>query len=701
MRWEPTHIIKLAMTCWPALLGVALAATTTRANEESEKAAAVPLKRLVLFNSGVGYFEHAGSVAGSAEVEFRFQTEDINDLLKSLVVRDLDGGSISTVSYASRDPLAKTLKAFAIDLTTNPSLADLLAQIRGERVEVDAPERIRGLIIGLEKRTVQIGEDRYQERNILNLLTEEGLRAIALESVGRIRLANPRLDAELRQALATLALGHDNEKKSVKLNFAGEGERRVRVGYVQETPVWKTSYRLALDEDGQAWLQGWAIVENTTDQDWENVSLTLMSGRPISFRMDLYQPLYLPRPEAELELFASLGPQVYSDDLMMDRAELVLESREALRRGREEPTAEAAGRGIRAFAAPPAATADSFAGKNAAAAEYFSQSVRSLAETGQVGELFQYVIQTPVSLARQTSAMLSIVNEPVEVEKISIYNSTVHAKHPLNGLRLKNSTTTYLMQGPLTIYDSGAYAGDAQIRDLPPGSDRLLSYAMDLNMEVAPTSTGRPEHLVSVRIAKGTLLTKRKFTRTQTYAVKNSGTESRKVLVEHPWDRAWTLVKPEEPKERTRDVYRFLVEASPDATEELKIEEERVVQESIVLTNLDDRRIAFYLQHASVGGAIKATLKHIVQKKRAIEEVVVSKRELEKQLKEITAEQNRIRENMGQLARDSSLYQRYVSKFADQEDQIEEHRAEIRRLAERERELRRDLESYLMNLDIS
>src|SRR2546421_1080100 len=134
-----------------------------------------------------------------------------------------------------------------------------------------------------------------------------------MSEIQRVRFLNPIMDSEFKKALETLALSHDTQKKAVSINFVGEGKRTVRVGYVIENPIWKTSYRLVLDKkEGKPFLQGWAIVENPSDEDWNKVRMALISGRPISFQMDLYQPLYVPRPVVEPELFASLRPQTYS-----------------------------------------------------------------------------------------------------------------------------------------------------------------------------------------------------------------------------------------------------------------------------------------------------------------------------------------------------------------------------------------------------
>src|SRR6266700_640118 len=278
----------------------------------------VPVKVVVLFSSGVGYFEHAGSVTGEASTELRFKTNQINDILKSLLLQDMGGGKVTTVVYPSQDPIDKTLKSFQVDITGDPSLAELLGQLRGAKVQVTAgAENLSGTILGLEKKPKAIGEKGSIEVWTLNLISGGTIRSVELADAKKIELEDQQLQEELSKALTALAQARDQDKKPVTINFSGEGERQVRIGYVVETPIWKTSYRLVLPGDGadkakdKPKLLGWAIVENQTDNDWGNVQLSLVSGRPISFIQDLYRPLYVPRPVVQPELYASLRPQTY------------------------------------------------------------------------------------------------------------------------------------------------------------------------------------------------------------------------------------------------------------------------------------------------------------------------------------------------------------------------------------------------------
>jgi hypothetical protein len=297
--------------------------------------------------------------------------------------------------------------------------------------------------------------------------------------------------------------------------------------------------------------------------------------------------------------------------------------------------------------------------------------------------------------------MLPIVNESVTAEKVAIYNEGTHAKHPLSGLKLKNSTDLHLMQGPITVFAEGAYAGDAQIQDLPPGTERLISYAMDLDTEVAPLAKDAPDRLVSVKISKGLLLTSHKFERSRTYTVKNSGKEDKNVLVEYPLDPAWALVAPKEPAEKTRNMYRFAVKAEPGKPATLEVKEERTTSQQVAINNLDDGTILIYVNAPTVSEEVKKALREVIQRKTVIQGVVTRRQELERQITVIDQEQKRIRDNMAQLPKDSDLFRRYVSKFTEQEDKIDDLRKQVSASVEEEQKLRKSLDEFLVAMEIA
>ena len=702
--------MQVSRTAIAASLLAVVSAVSSRAAEP-----ALPLEKVVLFTSGVGFFQHGGKVDGDAQVEMAFKSEQINDLLKSMVLEDRDGGTVAAVSYASRDPITKTLGTFAVNLTDNPSIGQILGRLRGARIEVEAAPPASGTIVGVEKRTVPVGDDQTVEKEFVTILTKEGLRTLALDTITRLKLLDERLQGELEKALAVLALGTDNDRKSVTLDFAGKGARRVRVGYVQEAPVWKTSYRVVLGaEDGKAaekdkdkkqekaLLQGWAIVENTTDQDWKDVRMSLVSGRPISFRMDLYQPLYVPRPEVRQELYASLLPQQYGQDLAKRDREFAAAGE---RQGRIQlARPEQAASGLRGAAAAYAPAESSVVGDEKALSLDMAAnagSIQSVAQGATLGELFRYEIAKPVSIARQRSAMLPIVSEQIEAEKVSIYDDRVLAKHPLAGLRLVNSTKLNLMQGPVTVYDGDVYAGDARVEDLAPGSERLVSYAVDLDVEVAPRTEPRPEEIVSVKLAKGTLVVTRKLARRKIFEIKNSAADAVKLLVEHPREEPWKLVALEKPAETTRDRYRFAVTAEPGKPVTLEVAEEQQTLQQLALVNTDDSTILFFTNAKQTSPAVKEALTAVIERKREIERFVQERAKREQEVNVVGQEQERIRQNMAQLERTSDLYTRYVQKFAVQEDRVETLRKEVADLQAKELEARRALDDYLQQLELN
>jgi hypothetical protein len=679
------------------LLGVAIQAGAQPKPGSTE----LPVTRIVLFSSGVGYFQREGQVDGNTRIDLQFAANNINDLLKSLVLQDQGGGRISTVNYDNRDPIEKTLKSFAIDLTGNPTLGALLNQARGEQIEAarsDRPGSVTGVIVGVEKTKRPAGKDQVIEGEQLNLLASDGLQGIDLGQVQRLRFLKPELEQEFHKALGVLAAGHDKQKKTVTLNFLGNGRRAIRVGYITESPMWKTSYRLSLDKDNKAFLQGWAIVENTTDEDWKDVSLGLISGRPISFRMDLYEPLYVPRPLVEPELFASLRPPTYSGDLQL-KAERLADLNGTIVQEKLAKVTEARMRDRQFITGLTPQRADGKAKESLSAAN-FGAGVASAAVATELGEHFQYQIEHPVTLSRQKSALIPIVNGPVEASRVSIYNESVHAKFPLLGLRFKNTTGLHLMQGPITVFEDSSYAGDARVNDLQPNETRLVSYAVDLGTEVQAEVPEPVDSIVTIKIYKGVLHATHKVRFTKRYTVKNRSEHDRQVLIEHPYQPQLALVAPEKPSERSREVYRFEIKAEPNKPAKLQVVEEQKRVEQIALVGSDDDTVGFFLRSQSGSPEAKKALEEILKLRDQLARTQRDIAREEQALKVIEQDQSRMRANMQRVPQTSEAYKRYLKKFDDQETQIETARTRIGKLQETAEEQKKAYEAFVLGLNI-
>jgi hypothetical protein len=659
-------------------------------------AQSVPVTKVMLFSSGVGYFEHAGSVHGNASTELRFKTSQINDILKSIVLQDQDGGHVGGITYPSQDPLDKTLRSFQVDITRNPSLADLLNQLRGARVTIAAQaERISGTILGVERR--QKAADRGEEPieiPVLNLMTGASIRSIELPSIGSLTLDDPQLQEELTKALGALVQARDQDKKPVTINFTGTGDRRVRIGYVVETPVWKTSYRLLLGDKSSAFLQGWAMVENQTESDWNNVSLSLVSGRPVSFIMDLYQPLYARRPVVRPELYAGLTPQMY--DAALSRADSVaFAAKSAV--GSTIYGAAAGNPAIR-IRGPSSLQLNEIVTTATGQALDAAASVQPLGTSGRMGELFQYAVGN-VTLARQKSAMLPIVDDSVEVERLSIYNDAVLASHPLNGVRMKNTSGKHLLQGPLTVMDAG-YAGDARIDDVPPGQDRLLSYGVDLETIATTKWTSSAVSVTTAKIIKGVLWVDRHIESAKSYALENKSAKDKSVIIEHPVRAGWTLVDTPKPLETTSSVYRFKGDAPAHKVATLTVKEQSIQTEQLALLPMDVDQLLIYQRNGSIPSNVRDAIAKAISLKNAVTDLDRQILARAGDINGITAEQGRIRENMKTVSNTTQYYQRLLAKLNEQESTLESLHSDRDSLTARRDAARKELEDYLANLTI-
>jgi hypothetical protein len=712
--------------------------------------------KVTAFSSGVAYYENGGKITDEAQVQLSFKADQINDILKSLVIMDLSGGSVSGITYASQEPISHALKSFGIDISGNPPLNKLLEEVRGAQVTLMTPEKLAGKVVSVERRKRQIlPANVLIEEDVLNILMSDGLKAIPLDTIKSIALSDEKLTDELNKALNLLIESRDTTRKPVQITFAGKGERTVRVGYINEAPIWRTSYRLVLGQEekpaapapapkdakaapdakgpselkplptqpagaGKAGkairMQGWAIIDNTGEADWDKVDLTLVSGRPISFVQDLYTPLFLNRPVVVPELYASLRPPVYEEGLARESKDLAeLEQQrpadrkrdEALKKAKEEASAAAVpagGAGLagrRMAAAPAAKPAEDLAWREMQALQQGQQAV---AAAGSVGELFSYHIQTPVTLGRRKSAMLPIVNQGVAGRKVSIYNQSVLAKNPLNGLWLINDTELNLMGGPVTVFDGGTYAGDARIDNLSPGDKRLLSYAIDLDVVVDPTDQTTAK-IASAKIVRGVVTFTYRTEYTHVYAVKNKAQQAKVLVIEHPRAQARKLIRPEEPNEKTPAVYRFEVEiqAAKDdkpAQGTFTVLEEQISFQSIQILPADVGTLQIYATNQEIPQKVRDALAEAAKRKG---ELTLAERKLGEIQNDITAkrqEQTQVRQNMVAMERGSAAYQRFEKKVLDLETEIEKLQKDTEAQRTKASDLRKALEDYINGMNV-
>ena len=302
------------------------------ANEAREHtnpvAAKLPVRRVVLYKNGVGYFEHLGRVRGSQGVHIDFTSAQLNDVLKSLTVLDLSGGRITGVDYNSEAPLARRLATLRLSLGERPTTAEFLGALRGARLEVRSGNgpQLTGKLLSVERKTrTGAGPGWTVETDEISLITDGGeVHSVDLNSATSVRIAEKDLQVEVGKYLGLIASSRDQDVRRMTISTTGTGERNLYVSYISEVPIWKTTYRIVLPSkaDKKPLLQGWAIVDNTVGEDWDGVELSLVAGAPHSFIQQLSEPFYGRRPVVALPESVQLSPQTHAATLMRGNGRL-------------------------------------------------------------------------------------------------------------------------------------------------------------------------------------------------------------------------------------------------------------------------------------------------------------------------------------------------------------------------------------------
>src|SRR5262245_15175863 len=280
----------------------------------------LPLRRVTLYSNGVAYFERRGTVTGRAEINLSFKQSQVDDVLKSLVVLDLGRGRVGAVSYNSSAPSSARLSEipFSIDASTNGDaaggLAGVLEQLQGARVAVTAANRsVIGSVLTVGERQLPTEKEKPPVKtHTLVITTDSGeLQSFDLNDVRAVKLLDEGARQDITQFASASASARRRDAKTITVTSEGDGQREMVISYTIAAPIWKTTYRVVLDPEGKPFFQGWAVVDNVSEEDWEDVSLSLVSGTPVSFIQPIQNPLYRYRPIVPIPQDLSLNPQVY------------------------------------------------------------------------------------------------------------------------------------------------------------------------------------------------------------------------------------------------------------------------------------------------------------------------------------------------------------------------------------------------------
>ncbi len=649
----------------------------------------LPVARVALFSSGVGYFEHRGAITGDATLALPFRTAEVDDALKSLVIYDLGGGKAGSpsVSYPSLETLDRSLQSFKVDISGFPGVAELLTRLRGAELTIDTPERITGRIVTVEQRpTGQNGA----ARPWLVLATAQGIKAVPVDGIASFAFTDRALADDFDKALAMVLGARDADRRTLSVHLPGTGTRQTAVGYVIATPVWKVSYRLDLRGD-KPWLQGWAIVDNPSDQDWNDVSLSLVSGRPVSFVQNLYAPLWLQRPVMPLSIAGTAAARTYDSGFDAEADVYAEEAAPAMSRAMAPPA--------------PMAKMSADSAYGGAAAPSLSQSSVQMASARPAGDQFEFTVQKPVTLPRRQSSMIPLVAGALTAEKVSIFSPdsgsapSSGGAHPMLGARITNSTGMKLPAGPITVFDGGTYAGDALLEFLPELDKRLVVYGEDLSVtgEVAATSS---TETVGVQVVKGVMTVSRRVTYSRTYAFRNASATARRLVVEHPVTSGAELVAPAKPEEQTASVYRFPLSVSAGAQARLEVKERSPSQERVVLSSLSSDSFLYWSSSKELPTAVRDALKKAIDLKKKLEDAKRLVSDLQSRKTELGTDQSRIRQNLDAVGRDSTQGQQYLKRLMDAESELDRLATRIDDAKKGVQDAQSAYETYLGNLSL-
>ncbi|TMJ26393.1 MAG: DUF4139 domain-containing protein [Alphaproteobacteria bacterium] len=626
------------------------------------------LKRVMLSSGGLGYFEYEAAVEGDATLKLTVSLDQVDDVLKSLVVYD-DKGGVGGLSLPGKEPLKQAFKDLPFDESSLQSPAALLATLKGAQVSVGGSRAVTGRIVSVASETVSLNEGRATTtRTRITLLTERGLQQFILEEAENLQFADAALREKVAQALAAIQSNRTKEARTLELAARGQGRRTIRVAYIVEAPVWKASYRMTLPADpaaARSALQGWATLENLSGQDWRDIELTLVSGRPVAFHQALYEAYYVTRPEVPVEVAGRLMPNVDRGGVAVAEKAAPAAPAPAMNdfRNRQQQ------RGVAEVAsAPPpppvAGSADQFEATDAATQVVFK-------------------FPRPVSVENGRTLSIPILDRQVPAQRLALYQ---------------------LPPGILTIYERDkagnvAYVGDARLSGFPVGETRLLAYALDEKITIE-RDAAQTDRIASGTIAGGVLRYSRLLRHTTTYRARGPAKEPRQLVIVQRRLQGWTLVKPESKAvEISEGNYRIPLQLpGGDKTGTFEIVQEQTQQQELRLADSAADQIRVFAQAQEFDAKTREALGKILQLQQAVAEAQRQMTRIDTERQQIVQEQARLRDNLARVPANSDLQRRYLATLDKQETDLEalaKRRAEAEKAVEAARDALRAYVSQL------
>lgn len=675
----------------------------------------LPLKRVTLSTSGLAQFEHQGDVTGNAVLTLPVRLDQVDDVLKSLVVLD-EKGSFGGVSLPGREPLDQIFRDLPFKRQDLDTLTGLLQSLQGSSVQVTDGTGISGRLVNVVAEQSLIDDKQVVRRHRIGIMTDEGMKTVLLENLKTLKFTEKNVQDQLDRALAALHDHRVQDQRALTLDLRGDGARPVTVSYVTAAPLWKSAYRLVLPEKNSdtAYMQGWAILENTTGQDWDDVQITLLSGNPVTYKQSLYESYYRDRPTLPLRVMDRLMPRTDEGGVAMqpEARGAAFERKAEMNYAREAGAAKAvapmAAQEMYAMAdsATSAAMPMPAALGGMAPPMEMAGAQTAIAEQATAQMVFRF--PQSVDLPAGNSLMLPVISRDIPAEPLWLYQPATSARHPLTAVALKNDSETGLPPGILTLFERGQeglrYTGDAELALLPKGEKRYITFALDPATTIDREISGDRTY-GTFRAAKGVITQSVVSTETAIYTIKAPADEDRVLVIEHPRRPGWELQIPEglegDP-ETTETDYRLKLALKAGETRTLKVTLEHQETEQLSIGYMAPGDLAARLSGA--GGAIDPKVRKALEGAVALQSNVY---ELQMQMEKLTQDrqnifndQARLRENLKSIPSSSDIAKRYLGELNAQEDALARLKADERTLQGKLDDARRKLDAYVMGLEL-
>ena len=667
-------------------------------------AAELPVSRVVLYKNGLALFERSGEVKPGEAVRLEFKKSEMDDVLKTLVL-DSTGNAVTNLRYQLDEPLETRLGQIGLTIKPGVTLAGLLDQLRGAKVSLaTASGAIEGTIVS--GRMAQHAQQ-AQKQELTVLTTGGELRVIDLDGVSAVKLSDDRLQKRLTEALGAYEQAQSQERKSLWVDTGGKGGNLL-ARYLAPAPAWKSTYRLVFldkpSDKNEAMLEGWAIVENTSESDWKNVQLTVVSGRPISFISKLYEPKYVERQSLELAETDNALPAEYATSPAMAPPPIPSPASSGLQ------MTEQMGMSSKTDKFTRSGTGGGMGGGSYRLSQMKAMGTvrplqeatsRIVADTAaqEIGELFEYRFGQPASVKAGESLLIPFVQQKISARQVYIWNQSDGA-HPQRAAELKNTTGKTLDGGPVTVYAPEGYTGESLLSTLKAGDKRFITFAIDLGTKVTTNFDTSSEVIRFVKAERGVVIMKSVIEQRTTYTISNVDAKEKALLISHPVQGDLQLLSPK-PEEKTAERYLFAATVPASGTASITVAEERPLQESISIASMPAEQIVAWLSARKVTPEARKRLETIVAKKREAADAAIAVQNLQNKLTATESDENRLRLNIQTLngvAGQQDQVQRYASDLSKKENEIQDLHARLDEARTKQAALEAELAALVENL---